>query len=79
LNLIVVQNAMYWKFTPNIIAPLNQFCEGGQMHTQGYKLGGKEITAQDPIILQRVVRGYLIVTAWGDEAADPIVVNPKNN
>lgn len=33
----------------------------------------------DPVVLQPVKGGYLIVTAWGDEASDPIVVNPVNN
>ncbi|MBK8366268.1 MAG: hypothetical protein IPL10_02335 [Bacteroidetes bacterium] len=33
----------------------------------------------DPVVLQPVHYGFLIVTAWGDEASDDIVVNPKNN
>lgn len=33
----------------------------------------------DPIVLARVQDGYLIVTAWGDEASDPDVINPKMN
>lgn len=33
----------------------------------------------DPVVLQPVKGGYLILTAWGDEASDPIVVNEINN
>ena len=67
-----------WKFTPDIIAPLDQFMP--DPFVDGHRVGrlGKA-TAPDPIVLQRVERGYLIITAWGDEASDPIVVNSKNN
>lgn len=33
----------------------------------------------DPVVLHPVKGGYLIVTAWGDEASDEIVVNEINN
>jgi len=33
----------------------------------------------DPIVLAQVQGGYLIVTAWGDEAPDPNVVQPRRN
>jgi len=33
----------------------------------------------DPIVLCRINGGYLIITAWGDEANDELVVNAKNN
>lgn len=33
----------------------------------------------DPVVLQPVAYGYLIVTAWGNEASDAIVVNPISN
>jgi len=69
-----------WKFTPDIIAPLDQFTEMPHRVIDGYKLrSSNRQVAPDPIVLQRVERGYLIVTAWGDEAADPIVVNSRNN
>ena len=35
--------------------------------------------ASDPVVLQPVKAGFLILTAWGDEASDPIVVNQINN
>lgn len=41
----------------------------------GYKI--KDIP--DPVVLQPVKGGYLIVCAWGDEASDEIVVNQQMN
>jgi hypothetical protein len=43
---------------------------------EGYKL---EANLVDPIVLQPVNGGYLIVTKWGLEASDEIVVNEKMN
>lgn len=39
----------------------------------------KLLREEDPIVLCKVKGGYLIVTAWGDEASDPDVVNFNNN
>lgn len=39
----------------------------------------KSITVPDPVVLQSVIVGYLIIAAWGDEASDEIVVNEKLN
>lgn len=49
------------------------------METHGSRVVGHKIYP-DPIVL-RMVRGggYLIMTAWGDEASDPEVSNPKMN
>lgn len=33
----------------------------------------------DPIVLYPVEHGAIIVTAWGDEASDPLVINELNN
>jgi hypothetical protein len=44
---------------------------------EGYKLEKKHIP--DPIVLQPVKGGYLILTAWGNEASDPLVVNEIMN
>jgi len=33
----------------------------------------------DPIVLCKTKHGYLIVTAWGDEANDELVLNENNN
>jgi hypothetical protein len=44
---------------------------------QGHKL--VDIIKEDPIVLQPVKSGYLIVSAWGIEASDKEVQNPKFN
>lgn len=41
----------------------------------GYKI----VNIPDPVVLQQVNGGYLIVAAWGDEASDPQVVNETHN
>lgn len=60
-----------------ICAPKEDFDTRGYEVVDGYKL------IYDPIVLQPVskdgIEGYLIVTAWGDEATDEIVVNQINN
>lgn len=33
----------------------------------------------DPIVLCQTIHGYIIITAWGDEANDELVVNQNNN
>lgn len=51
------------------------------MNTEGMQLNGYQLQKHipDPVVLQPVKGGYLILTAWGDEASDPIVVNERNN
>jgi hypothetical protein len=44
---------------------------------EGYKLEKKHIP--DPVVLQPVKNGYLILTAWGNESEDELVVNQKFN
>ena len=39
----------------------------------------KLIEILDPVVLQPVMGGYMILAAWGDEASDPLVVNEQNN
>lgn len=58
-----------------IVAPLKDF------KTPNYKLNGHklELNLPDPIVLQPVKNGYLIVTKWGEEAGDEIVVNSIEN
>lgn len=38
-----------------------------------------KVKIDDPVVLQPVKGGYLVVAAWGDEASDPIVLNPVFN
>lgn len=37
------------------------------------------VLVYDPVVLQPVYEGYLIVSAWGEEASDPSVVNEVMN
>lgn len=58
-----------------ICAPIKDMNTEGLRIRDGYKLEH----IPDPVVLQPVIGGYLILTAWGDEAEDPIVVNNKMN
>lgn len=53
----------------------------GMMDLRGAKIEGNEIKeiVKDPIVLHPVKGGYLIVTAWGNEASDELVVNEIMN
>jgi hypothetical protein len=59
-----------------IVAPKKQF-----NIPKGYKVNGKTntIIKTDPILLQKVSGGYLIITAWGNEASDQNVINSIKN
>jgi hypothetical protein len=59
-----------------IAAPVKDFDLTGK-EVRGFKIF--KTTPPDPVVLQPVNGGYLILTAWGDEASDPIVVNHKMN
>lgn len=58
-----------------ICAPLKDMEIPQGKEVKGYKI--QDIP--DPVVLQPVRGGYLIVCAWGDEASDEIVVNEINN
>lgn len=64
-----------------IAAPIKDFNTAG-MEVKDYKLSSK-IEIPDPIVLKPVLfnkqKFYLIVTAWGDEASDELIVNSRNN
>ena len=60
-----------------ICAPVKDMDISGLELVEGYKLVKKHIP--DPVVLQPIKGGYLILTAWGDEASDPLVVNEKSN
>lgn len=60
-----------------ICAPVKDMDISGLELKEGYKLEKKYIP--DPVVLQPVKGGYLILTAWGDEASDPLVVNQNFN
>lgn len=56
-----------------IIAPEHK------LNTRGKVKEGHILKIKDPIVLQPVDKGYLIVSSWGLEASDELVVNPVSN
>lgn len=81
-RLAISSNEHYTKIpaTLNICAPLKD------MNTEGHRLQGHVLVKEvpDPIVLlpkkhSNGTSGYIIITAWGDEASDPLVINHNNN
>ena len=65
-----------------IAAPLEDFnMKGAEL--KDFKISNIPIKIPDPVVLKPVIfnnnKYYLIVTAWGKEASDEIVVNSKFN
>jgi hypothetical protein len=50
-----------------------------KLKTEGKIKDGHILKIKDPIVLQPVDKGYLIVSSWGLEAGDELVVNSINN
>jgi len=50
-----------------------------KLKTEGKIKDGHILKIKDPIVLQPVNKGYLIVSSWGLEAGDELVVNSINN
>jgi len=73
----IYRNYRFRKLELQICAPVKDMDITGLELTEGYKLTKKHIP--DPVVLQLVKNGYLIITAWGDEASDELVVNQINN
>ncbi len=63
--------------TLQICAPVKDMDISGFELVDGYKLQKKHIP--DPVVLQPVKGGYLILTAWGDEQYDPLIFNEIQN
>lgn len=73
------RHQVFWIFdrqSLQICAPIKDMDLSGRVVKEGYRVE-KEIP--DPVVLQPVKGGYLILTAWGPEASDPDVVNEKMN
>lgn len=73
-------NTFFSRITKNglqICAPVKDMDMTGMTLDDGYKM--KKIHVPDPVVLQPVKYGYLILTAWGEEASDPLVVNETMN
>lgn len=60
-----------------ICAPIKDMDMTGMTIEDGYKI--KKIYIPDPVVLQPVKGGYIIVTAWGNEASDENVINQNHN
>lgn len=58
----------------HVIAPEDNFHSSA-----GFEKIGHKLIDNDPIVLQPVEHGYLIISSWGLEAGDPTIVNPINN
>lgn len=72
----VYDSIEYQKRMPELLicAPIKD------MDMKGRELRGSFIREiPDPVVLYPLEKGYIILTAWGDEASDPIVVNQKLN
>lgn len=63
-----------------ICAPVQYMDMVGVRVTDNYKMeSSNPVKHTDPVVLQPVHEGYLIITAWGNEASDQLVVNPILN
>jgi hypothetical protein len=62
-----------------ICAPKKDMSVSG-MNAEGlFSFMIRTVDVPDPVVLQPVKGGFLVIAAWGDEASDPIVVNQINN
>lgn len=79
-SLLYYDGFLYSKCNLEIAAPLKDFNMDGQ-EVKNFKISKIEIP--DPIVLQPVYfdgqKHYLIVTAWGLEAGDELVINANHN
>jgi hypothetical protein len=79
-NLNPYYTESFQKCPLEIAAPVKDFDTKG-MELKNFKLSKIEIP--DPVVLKPVffkgMKHYLIVTAWGDEASDELVLNANHN
>jgi len=65
-----------------IVAPVSDF-DMSESKIKNFKLLKVPVPIPDPVVLQPVhfegQKHYLIITAWGPESKDDLVVNPINN
>lgn len=66
--------------TPKFEKPAFRICAPqSDFDMRGMEVREGHILVYDPVVLQPVKDGYLIVTAWGSEASDPLVTNETMN
>lgn len=75
----VVRYSVYNKSERLICAPAKDINLRGLSKVGAFFANYTTYTAPDPVVLQPVHGGYLILAAWGDEASDDIVVNQTMN
>jgi hypothetical protein len=68
----------------SICAPATDFSLEGKQVKDSFLQSPSSVSfatdpVPDPVVLQRVKEGYLIITAWGPEASDPLVMNERHN
>lgn len=83
------KNEAAWLMHTQIVhekCPLEIAAPQADFNMTGYEVKNHQLSAipvPDPIVLKPVIfngeKHYLIVTAWGLEASDPLVVNSINN
>jgi hypothetical protein len=80
-NLFGMEDKGSIRFTIKSKLPLSICAPIKDMNTEGMRLNDYKLEKHvpDPVVLFGVEGGYLIVTAWGDEASDEMVVNHKHN
>jgi len=71
----------YWRTTTFCLESMMIIAPPQQMEMTGKQIRNHKVVdiIKDPVVLCPVKGGYLVVTAWGDEASDPIIVNQKLN
>ncbi len=62
-----------------IVAPMADMKMDGLSFIKGHWVKATTKHFPDPVVLQPVKGGFLIVTAWGEEASDPLVFNEQLN
>lgn len=60
----------------HICAPIKDMDISGMNLHNGYKL---KVHIPDPVVLHQVKGGYLVLSKWGAEASDPILLNEIDN
>lgn len=78
---IQVESYTRIEHTLSICAPKKEMNLSGKKMINGKWYDSFKVTVPvpDPVVLQPVKHGYLIITAWGPEASDENVVNHRMN
>lgn len=76
----VVECTKYYNSDQLLICAPEKDMDLKDVKKKGFQLFKTEkVNFPDPVVLKPIKHGFLILTAWGDEASDPLVLNPINN